>query len=557
MRAARFWRRSPPPLDPSRIFITDEKLDFTVIAVSDFSDRGRRIIDYPWMKLMADIGKTDVGDSVNIIQHPRGGLKQIAFRENKVIAIPQGQPQFLYYTTDTEPGSSGSPCFNDQWELVALHHSGVPEMDAQKNLLKKDHTVWTKEDDPALLNWIGNEGIRISVLVSFLSSANLGSQADDIVARALTVRPPNPIELARATAKPRPDSVSEVPSPVQSDFTKASRGAAMSQENSITWSIPLNVTISMGQAFARGLGTTEDAAGSTALVPASVSTAGGPSEEVVVIEKDYSKRPGYNSNFLGISVPLPSLSVSMQKDTATVLPEFQKHGDRFELAYYNYSIYMNKKRRTAWFSAANVDGSQRPNIGKRQGDKWFIDPRISTAEQLGQEAFESGIDRGHLTRREDTAWGTSIADALRSNNDTFHFTNCSLQASAFNRGKDRWQGLEQFLLERHAKKDKRRMVVVTGPVFAANDPVYAMRRWIIQCAARFSSEGVRSDPTRRYSIGNGFLLGQEDIRDLPGFEEAFDVAAIQVRISDLEKDWPDFGDLKDHDHFAGKVIPVL
>jgi hypothetical protein len=43
---------------------------------------------------------------------------------------------------------------------------------------------------------------------------------------------------------------------------------------------------------------------------------------------------------------------------------------------------------------------------------------------------------------------------------------------------------------------------------------------------------------------------------LPGFEEAFDVAAIQVRISDLEKKTGlDFGDLKDHDHFAAKGDP--
>jgi endonuclease G, mitochondrial len=65
-----------------------------------------------------------------------------------------------------------------------------------------------------------------------------------------------------------------------------------------------------------------------------------------------------------------------------------------------------------------------------------VDPRISKSEQLGQEAFESGIDRGHLTRREDTAWGDDVETAM-ADNDTFHFTNCSLQASAFNRGKDR------------------------------------------------------------------------------------------------------------------------
>jgi endonuclease G len=87
-----------------------------------------------------------------------------------------------------------------------------------------------------------------------------------------------------------------------------------------------------------------------------------------------------------------------------------------------------------------------PTIGKRQGDRWYRDPRIDESEQLRQEAFETGIDRGHLTRREDTAWGRNFKDATAANNDTFHFTNCSLQASAFNRGKDCWQGFEQSLL---------------------------------------------------------------------------------------------------------------
>ena len=49
---------------------------------------------------------------------------------------------------------------------------------------------------------------------------------------------------------------------------------------------------------------------------------------------------------------------------------------------------------------------------------------------------------------------------MRANNDTFHFTNRSLQASPFNRSRHRWQGLVQFLLERHAKKEQRRRIVV-------------------------------------------------------------------------------------------------
>jgi hypothetical protein len=47
------------------------------------------------------------------------------------------------------------------------------------------------------------------------------------------------------------------------------------------------------------------------------------------------------------------------------------------------------------------------------------------------------------------------------------------------------------------------------------------------------------------------VLGQEDIQNLPGFEEAFDVAATQIRIADLEeRTGLDFGDIKKFDHFA-------
>jgi hypothetical protein len=48
-----------------------------------------------------------------------------------------------------------------------------------------------------------------------------------------------------------------------------------------------------------------------------------------------------------------------------------------------------------------------------------------------------------------------------------------------------------------------------------------------------------------------FILGQQEITDLPGFEEAFDVGATQIKIEDLEKRTGlDFGDLTKFDHFA-------
>jgi hypothetical protein len=55
------------------------------------------------------------------LQHPSGGLKQVALRENQLI---RKGPSTLLYRSDTAPGSSGSPCFIDAWQVWAcLEHS--------------------------------------------------------------------------------------------------------------------------------------------------------------------------------------------------------------------------------------------------------------------------------------------------------------------------------------------------------------------------------------------------------------------------------------------------
>ena len=44
-----------------------------------------------------------------------------------------GNGSRVRYTTNTEPGSSGSPCFDQNWDLIALHHSGDPNWDPSWN----------------------------------------------------------------------------------------------------------------------------------------------------------------------------------------------------------------------------------------------------------------------------------------------------------------------------------------------------------------------------------------------------------------------------------------
>lgn len=94
---------------------TDSDLDYSILLLE--GDPGKK-----WGTISLDhTGITFPNDYVTIVQHPKGGCKQISLTDNKVSAVFDNKVQ---YTTDTEPGSSGSPVFNQEWELVALHHAG-------------------------------------------------------------------------------------------------------------------------------------------------------------------------------------------------------------------------------------------------------------------------------------------------------------------------------------------------------------------------------------------------------------------------------------------------
>ncbi|WP_315718553.1 MULTISPECIES: trypsin-like peptidase domain-containing protein [unclassified Bradyrhizobium] len=93
--------------------------------------RASKILDYAILRLKKDPSRSAIALSperlkltptsyvaVNIIQHPRGEAKQIAFRNNLVTATDDEQ---IRYFTDTDFGSSGSPVCDDNWRVVALH----------------------------------------------------------------------------------------------------------------------------------------------------------------------------------------------------------------------------------------------------------------------------------------------------------------------------------------------------------------------------------------------------------------------------------------------------
>ncbi|WP_437589700.1 trypsin-like serine peptidase [Sorangium sp. So ce1000] len=73
-----------------------------------------------------------VGEPVCIVQHPRGGPLRLAMGVPGVKEV-KGPARVTYLVT-TDDESSGSPCFDKDWGLFALHRAGAPELDANEGI---------------------------------------------------------------------------------------------------------------------------------------------------------------------------------------------------------------------------------------------------------------------------------------------------------------------------------------------------------------------------------------------------------------------------------------
>lgn len=159
--AARF------PLDPTTLFVTDVDLDVSLVAVRPAADGRAPGERFGVNNLIAAQGKLVVGEAANLVGHPAGRPKEIAIRNNDLLDQVEN---FLHYRTDSEPGSSGSPVFNDQWEVVALHHAGVPSTDAEGNVLTSAGTRWNPGMGEDAIAWVANEGVRVSSILKHLAT---------------------------------------------------------------------------------------------------------------------------------------------------------------------------------------------------------------------------------------------------------------------------------------------------------------------------------------------------------------------------------------------------
>lgn len=227
--------------DPDLFFVTNQGLDFTLTAVKekarDGSGDARALQFFGWNKLIEEEGKAILGEFLNIIQHPNGEPKQLALRENEFIDLLDN---FMHYHTDTAPGSSGSPVFNDQWEIVGLHHSGVPKKDEQGRILARDGSLWKQSMGEHKIDWIANEGIRVSRLIKHLKALTLSDAQRRLRKDLLEKDPPLPPSKNETTTLVR-SNVSAPP-----ETTMAFGSQPRIKDGSAVWTLPLQVSVKLG-----------------------------------------------------------------------------------------------------------------------------------------------------------------------------------------------------------------------------------------------------------------------------------------------------------------------
>lgn len=215
-------------LDPGSFFLCDRKLDYALVAIRSTPE----LAGFGWIKLIEEQGKLLVGEWVNIIQHPNGEPKQLAIRENRVV---DELDLFLHYQTDTAPGSSGSPVFNDQWEVVALHHSGVPESNPQGEIMAVDGQPWKPFMGEHRIRWIANEGVRVSQLVAHIRSRAIPGSPWHSMVQEMFEAETTAIEDLRE------------PDPANSKAANAISGPHNDESGSVHWTIPLQVSVRLGR----------------------------------------------------------------------------------------------------------------------------------------------------------------------------------------------------------------------------------------------------------------------------------------------------------------------
>lgn len=147
-------------------FHTNPTLDYTLIRLQPAVDGDATTVPgQRWGMVRLNSGPVfRQKQHFNIIQHPDGRHKEVALQDNEIDTL---FTNVVRYKSDTEPGSSGSPVFDNLWQLVALHHAGG--------------------DQDADGKWLNNEGIRIDKIIEDLRAHFAGTAVGQAILTELGI----------------------------------------------------------------------------------------------------------------------------------------------------------------------------------------------------------------------------------------------------------------------------------------------------------------------------------------------------------------------------------
>ena len=72
------------------------------------------------------------GDALHIVQYPNVALVHAGIQSNSILGVSSSKTR-VTYRTNAKGGSSGAPCFDKDWNLVAIHHGADPSFNGAYN----------------------------------------------------------------------------------------------------------------------------------------------------------------------------------------------------------------------------------------------------------------------------------------------------------------------------------------------------------------------------------------------------------------------------------------
>ena len=112
----------PKPHEPDTDHLDYAFLRLSKAAGEEALEDGER----GFVELPEEPPELEVGGPVFIVQHPGGDVLSLALNTDSIVEINAPKTR-LRHQTNTKGGSSGSPTFDSDWSLIALHHSGDPQ----------------------------------------------------------------------------------------------------------------------------------------------------------------------------------------------------------------------------------------------------------------------------------------------------------------------------------------------------------------------------------------------------------------------------------------------